>query len=415
MNQDQILHVLRSFAGDDEFRPVFLAPFEYRDYVCASNTYALIRVSKDLAPGDFSTKYCVPDIDKIIPPHQPIFIVTLDNLRLALIQAGIDYNRSTTDCPHCKGEGIVEWTFTDNDDDTHTKDDDCPCCDGSGELPNGFDKLITLGEFTFVGSLIRMLYEAMGTLALPRAEVSISKQTHRFRLSDKVDVALMPTLSTKKRPNAAITTTPVNPDKITPATRAEAREAYRSSTSDEFEEGFDAALRSNYGHHNLTSDTEPETKETMEVIDDSRFGSEADKEKELDLCDLLKGCEGAEIFLPDEGKCTIHKVTHTQVIITCGTRTIHLCDESLLIAPTGFAYAYPSKESFLANPLNAKAAWMEWKEARKPKYILQAELQLISNTESKVDGVLCCFITSYMCLWVLWVPNWYQKLRVGWC
>lgn len=213
MNQAQILHVLRSFTGDDEFRPVFLAPFEYGDYICASDTYALIRVSKDLAPSDFSTKYRVPDIDKIIPPHQPIFIVTLDNLRLALIQAGIDYNRSTTDCPHCNGEGTVEWTFTDNDYDTHTKYDDCPCCDGSGELPNGLHKLITLGEFTFVGSLIRMLYEAMYTLDLPRAEVSISKQTHRFRLSDKVDVALMPTLSTKKRPNAAITTTPVNPDK----------------------------------------------------------------------------------------------------------------------------------------------------------------------------------------------------------
>ena len=111
--------------------------------------------------------------------------------------------------------------------------------------------------------------------------------------------------------------------------------------------------------------------------------------KELDLCDLLKGCEGAEIFLPDEGKCTIHKVTHTHVILTCGTRTIHLCDESLLITPTGFAYAYPSKESFLANPLNAKAAWMEWKEARKPKYVLQAELRLISNNGKTVEDYEC--------------------------
>ena len=213
MNQAQILHVLRSFTGDDEFLPVFLAPFEYGDYICASDTYALIRVSKDLAPGDFSTKYRVPDVDKIIPPHQPIFIVTLDNLRLALIQAGIDYNRSTTDCPHCKGEGIVEWTFYDKDDDTHTKDDDCPCCNGSGIFPNGYDKRIALGDFSFNGNLILLLHNAMSVLDIPRAEVSVCKQSHRFRLSDKIDVVIMPLFDCKKRLHSTINTTPVNPDK----------------------------------------------------------------------------------------------------------------------------------------------------------------------------------------------------------
>ena len=92
------------------------------------------------------------------------------------------------------------------------------------------------------------------------------------------------------------------------------------------------------------------------------------EEKELNLCELLKGCEGEEIFLPDEGECEIVSVKEDKIELSQESNCyVILCGDSLWMKHTGFAYAYPSKESFLANPLNACNAWMEWKEARKPK------------------------------------------------
>ena len=89
------------------------------------------------------------------------------------------------------------------------------------------------------------------------------------------------------------------------------------------------------------------------------------EEKELNLCELLKGCEREKIFLPDEGECEIVSVKEDKIELSQeSNRYIILCDDSLWIKHTGFAYAYPSKESFLANPLNAPKTWKEWKEAR---------------------------------------------------
>lgn len=89
------------------------------------------------------------------------------------------------------------------------------------------------------------------------------------------------------------------------------------------------------------------------------------EEKELDLGELLKGCEGEKIFLPDEGECEIVSVAESEIELSQEQNCIiKLCDESLWMKHTGFAYAYPSKDSFLANPLNAPKAWKEWKEAR---------------------------------------------------
>lgn len=90
--------------------------------------------------------------------------------------------------------------------------------------------------------------------------------------------------------------------------------------------------------------------------------------KELNLGELLKGCEGEKIYLPDEGECEIVSVAENEIELSQEpNRKIILSEDSYIFTRTGFAYAYPSKESFLANPLNACKAWQGWKEARKPK------------------------------------------------
>ena len=92
------------------------------------------------------------------------------------------------------------------------------------------------------------------------------------------------------------------------------------------------------------------------------------EEKKLNLCELLKGYEGEKIYLPDEGECEIVSVAENEIELSQEpNRKIILSEDSYIFTRTGFAYAYPSKESFLANPLNACKAWQGWKEARKPK------------------------------------------------
>ena len=106
------------------------------------------------------------------------------------------------------------------------------------------------------------------------------------------------------------------------------------------------------------SDLEPYTEENKESME----------EKELNLCELLKGYEGEKIYLPDEGECKIVSVAENEIELSQEpNRKIILSEDSYIFTRTGFAYAYPSKESFLVNPLNACKAWQEWKEARKPK------------------------------------------------
>lgn len=136
------------------------------------------------------------------------------------------------------------------------------------------------------------------------------------------------------------------------------------------------------------------------------------EEKELNLCELLKGCEGEEIFLPDEGECEIVSVKEDKIELSQESNCyVILCGDSLWMKHTGFAYAYPSKESFLANPLNACNAWMEWKEARKPKrwypqhgeefwYIdlsLRPQMTHSHIPYSKWEGELNCFQTEELC------------------
>ena len=114
---------------------------------------------------------------------------------------------------------------------------------------------------------------------------------------------------------------------------------------------------------------EPYTEEpNVAILDATEETKDNMEEKDFNLCKILQECEGEQIFLTDEGECKIVSVTEDVLTLTRnGNDIIELRDDSLFLNPTGCAYAFPSMESFIANPLNARKAWMEWSEARKPK------------------------------------------------
>lgn len=96
-----------------------------------------------------------------------------------------------------------------------------------------------------------------------------------------------------------------------------------------------------------------ENKETME-------------EKELNLAELLKGCEGERVFNPAYGEVTLKEIRDVVIVFETSEGGL-LTPPMIYQLHTGFIPYYPSEESFLKYPLDAYTAWMEWKEARKPK------------------------------------------------
>lgn len=130
--------------------------------------------------------------------------------------------------------------------------------------------------------------------------------------------------------------------------------------------------------------TEPETKDNME-------------EKEFNLCKILQGREGERIFLPGEGECEIVSIRKNAIEFTRnGIDRFGLYNESLRLGSTGFAYAYPSEESFITNPLNARKAWLEWSEARKPKRwrAKSSSGVAVSECEGYWEGYSYWYVTS---------------------
>ena len=100
-------------------------------------------------------------------------------------------------------------------------------------------------------------------------------------------------------------------------------------------------------------------KETMEV-------------KELNLCELLKGCEGERFYSPVYGDVVIDFNKDNDNIEIWSMKK----DAYLPIASNGhhadnpfkgFCILYPSRALYEKYPLDAYSAWMEWKETKKSK------------------------------------------------
>lgn len=190
----------RYVADAESMRPVMMKPFEQDGYVCASDTHILICVAKRYITNDYSTDKTTPNVSRVVPEHNPQFAITIDNLRSAFVQRGINYDELTVDCPYCDEECEVEWKFEDNDGDTHTMWAECPCCNGTGFIPNGISHYIEIKERTVNAHFMLILYQTMIELGIDRAEVTIGDmQQILFTIADGIDIIIMPSILNNKR------------------------------------------------------------------------------------------------------------------------------------------------------------------------------------------------------------------------
>lgn len=75
-------------------------------------------------------------IDPIFPTYTDFNKVAINTIPLSVLKNIIaefpredEYTDDTKECEECNGSGSVEWEYK-----NYTKDDDCPVCDGAGEL-----------------------------------------------------------------------------------------------------------------------------------------------------------------------------------------------------------------------------------------------------------------------------------------
>lgn len=130
------------------------------------------------------------------------------------------------------------------------------------------------------------------------------------------------------------------------------------------------------------------------------------EEKELNLCELLKGCEGEEFYLLDCGNATLDGVqtnnSRGDSVTFLSLHSTTFDSGSIIINPNGkrkvygSVILYPSRVHYEKYPLDAYSAWMEWKKNnhKTPKTwseLCKANLSkgLYASTGNDIKGVDC--------------------------
>ena len=103
------------------------------------------------------------------------------------------------------------------------------------------------------------------------------------------------------------------------------------------------------------------------------------EEKELNLCELLKDCEGEKFYLLSRGYMTLAEITRNHPIDSCfitlvGKGTVHLYQTGKEVNNEAIVILYPSRALYEKYPLDAYSAWMEWKESRDKKTYMQVNV-----------------------------------------
>ncbi len=185
-------------ADEEEMRPALMKPFEQCGYVCASDTHILIRVAKKYITDDYSTTAKTPDVSRLFSANTPTFKISISELGKAFTILGMDYDTTTIDCIECDNDCEVEWKFTDRDGDEHSKWAECPCCNGTGRVPNGADKYCKIGSNLVCAYFVLLLYRTMMELEVDEVKVTTgSKSTLMFNIGDGIDIVVMPCILDK--------------------------------------------------------------------------------------------------------------------------------------------------------------------------------------------------------------------------
>jgi len=190
------------FYDSGNYREVLRQPFLQDGRVCATDGHVLIRIDGSLCEGSYDEKpggLTPPRTAKVVPEATTDIAVTRQQIERALEQAPEERNRQ---CPECKGSGDVTWEYRDRHYNTHTMEDTCPVCDGSGTVD---DYTVIKYQFIVCGKAlgyhaVKTLLAAMSWLGIDTIRlVNADAQPMLFKPENMdVEILLMPQIRDDK-------------------------------------------------------------------------------------------------------------------------------------------------------------------------------------------------------------------------
>jgi len=146
--------ILNNFCSKDELRPWMKHPFNAFERTLSTNGWVLISVPK-ISEYEDKTEL-IKNVFPVIHNIEKHYEVEKLEKALAKCPTEDDFDSVITKCDACNGDGVVDFEFTFKGK-TYDIEDDCPVCDGEGEIetfsniPNGkkrYDetKLIKVNE-----------------------------------------------------------------------------------------------------------------------------------------------------------------------------------------------------------------------------------------------------------------------------
>lgn len=121
------------------------------------------------------------------------------------------------------------------------------------------------------------------------------------------------------------------------------------------------------------------------------------EEMKINLCELLKSCEGEEFYSPVHGTIKLVKIDESKYFsLIFETQNNARCVYSMYgytflnCSPDALITLYPSYDLYIKYPLNTIEAWKEWEESRKPKRwrAKKGEIYYCFNNTLEVEPVI---------------------------
>lgn len=194
-NTERLL--FNEFVSTEDYRPKLKYPFKQNGYIYASDATVLLRIRENIVTNDYIEQES-PQVWKVIPETDCEIALSVKKIDRALKSANLDkHNDYTKPCPECGGSGEVTWEYCDKNGKYHTKEDECPYCDGECNLFVGYKELIGIGSIKFPAYglfLLRLLakYYESDTITIKHIGNSVGCL---FNVCDGVDMLLMSRVS----------------------------------------------------------------------------------------------------------------------------------------------------------------------------------------------------------------------------
>lgn len=202
------------YREDDGLRDEIRQPYLKDGRICATDTYALIRIARN-----YFTQDNFHEIDRynITWPRQQLPVKLSFNMigraieQLPMVDVCIEETITGT-CPDCDGSGNVEWEYRDLRGETYYHTFECPVCDGegiieetvskpTGEKERDKDYFVKIGDFYCIKSRnLLLLYDAMKLCGAE--EVSISGSTDyliSFNIAEGIDILFVNNVNIENR------------------------------------------------------------------------------------------------------------------------------------------------------------------------------------------------------------------------